>query len=362
MKLAYRKLIGIRLRHSFYKSGQSKEDIEVRPTESTSRRFLNYGLVFRPTPDGANIFARVEPDTDPAVLYTPLSDDPLRFQFTLTTLHPYVGNVTDLPSHRPGRSIFYLNNLRDDQASGRLHLGDSAAGARVGPALPRVAGETLAYPFDPAVTSAEIDVDDLFGNRLHTFGFNLGAETTREHRLDLNQVRGLVPGRYRAHDDHGGSHLFFYTPTSLPGRLLGVVEIFSTTLGLEPAAPDRVPEDYRFLDGPTLTGVGDYYIQLESRSTTWRYNVIDRYNSASLQLDQIDIVDPGGAITFSKQVQASRVVFESASRINLNEAPPGLELRQGAVKLRNLPYPRLTTPVSEVTGAGDHISEMFINV
>jgi hypothetical protein len=362
MKLTYRKLLGIRLRHSFYRSGDSTGDLEVRPTGETSRLLTDYGIVFRPAPHGADLFARVEPDTAPPALYTPLDIDELRLHFTLTTLHPWMGNVTSLPAHRPGRTVFYWNNLRDDQSGGRLHLSDSVAAARVGPALTQVAGETLEYPFASAVSSAEIRIDDLFGNRLATIPFNLGSETTRAYRLDLTGIAGLVPGRYRAHDSHGGSLSFFYTPVPLPKRLLGVVEVFSSTTGLEPLGNELVPVGYRFLDGVELTGIGDYHIQLESRSTTWRYRVVDRYDSGSITLSQVNVVDPGGVINFSKVVQASEVVFESTALIALSETPPGLELRHGATKLRDLPYPRLNTPVSEVTGAGDHVSEMFVNV
>ena len=104
-------------------------------------------------------------------------------------------------------------------------------------------------------------------------------EPIPEYRFELGDIQGLVPGRYLLSDNHGGSEAVFYAPDVFGRRVFAVVELFNRTDQLTTDNSDQVPIAYRYLDGDRIITIGDYCIQLESRSTTWRYNVIKKYSS-----------------------------------------------------------------------------------
>lgn len=362
MKLVYHPLLRIRLRHSFYKSGESTEDFALEPTPFTRAALRDYGLLYRATADGGLVLARVAPDSNPVALIAPLDPAELRLQFLLLPQHAHLASMSDLPAHQTGRHVFYFNNLRDDSQNGRLHLGDSVADARVGSPMLLLTGDTLSYPFKPAVNGATITLEDLFGNVLTTTTFQLGSEVTDEFRLDLRNVPGLRPGPHRAFDSGGGSQSLFYAPDLFAENPFGMVEIFGSTLSLKPDDTELVPAAYQILNGAVLNQVADFHIQIEARKTSWRYHVIEKYGTQAIDLNIVDIVDTNNALTFQKTVQGSEAVFNSTAAAALSEEPPGLELRQGASKLSQLPYPRVTTPLQEGSSVGQFVSEMFVYV
>ncbi len=361
MRTVYATLFRVRLRHSFYASGESVDDFRVEPAPATRRSLLEHGLVFRRLADGWAVYAEIEPDSSPESLLRPLGTDGLRLTFLLLPKNPYLWNISDLPEHRPGRSVFYFNNLRDDQADGRLHLGDSVAGTRVGEALSLVAGESYTYLLAPPKNAALFEIDDLFGNTLDTASFALPdpAESTSEHRLDLTKIKRLAAGRHTVSDDGGGSKTFYYDPDVFAARPFGVVEIFSRTDTLTPDKSELVPADYRFLDGDELTGVDTYTLQLESRSTSWRYNVIKKYGSNGFPLAHLSI---DGPVTFTKSVESDRAVFTSNAAVALAESPQALVLEDKNDPVRTLPNPAAATPLQAGAAPDSYVSEMYVYV
>jgi hypothetical protein len=358
MKTAYRSLVRVKLRHGFYASGESVIDFRVEPNAETAQRLSDFALVPRRTPDGVALYAEIEPDGNPPRLRRPLGRKPLRLQLLLLTQSPYLGNISSLPEHRPGRSLFYFNNLRDDRTSGRLHLGDSVAGQRVGTAISLIASDTHSYRFPTEVEAAVLTLKDIFGNPMATIPARF-PEPVSEHRVELGDIEGLVPGRYLLSDDHGGSESFFYDPALGSRRPLAVIEIFSTTEALTPDQTNRVPAAYRFLDGEELTSVGDYVLQLEPRSTTWRYNVIKKYTSNTVTLAGLTITGPVG---FTKSLESDRAVFTSSADVALSETERALVLMHSGTKICALPNPSAATSLQEGTSAGALVSEMYVYV
>jgi hypothetical protein len=359
MQSAYAKLFRVRLRHSFYASGESVDDFRVEPAPASRRTLQEHGLVFRPLDDGWAVYAEVEPDSSPPTLLRPLGIDALRLSFLLLPKNPYLWSISDLPAHRPGRSVFYLNNLRGDPADGRLHLGNSVAAERVGEALPLIAGETYTYLLATPKNTASFQIDDLFGNTLGTDSFTLpdAATSTQEHRLDLTKIQRLAAGLHTVHEDDGGWQIFYYDPQLFAARPFGVVEIFSRTDTLTPDGIDLVPVAYRFLDGDVLTGV-EYTLQLDSRATSWRYNVVKKYGADGLQLEDLSIAGP---VAFTKSVESDRAVFISDDLVALAESPQTLVLEENENRVRILPNPMAATPLQ--AGATDsYVSEINVYV
>ncbi len=370
MRTVYRPLLTVRLRHSFYASGQSLDDFRVLPAAATGRLLARSGLVLRELADGLAVYAEVEPDAFPHRLLRPLGADGLELTFLLMPANPHLWNISELPDHRPGASVFCFDNLRDDQADGRLHLGDSLAGARVGEALELVPGGIYTHRFAAPASAATITLTDRFGNAAASASFALdGGETTTEYRFDLDAA-GLPVGRYAASDDLGGSAQLYYDPKTGGLRPFGVIEIYSRTDHLTPGGVDTVPPAYRFLSGEELTGAGDYHLQLDSRATTWRYHVLKKYSADGFQLDQLEIT---GDVAFTRTLEPERAVFTSTAAVPLAErrrplaltaaaAPPASPPAGDEDKLRDLPSPAASTPLAAGGSPPDFISEMYVYV
>lgn len=356
MKLIYASLFQVTLRHAFYADGLSREDFVVDPTPATRRLLDAAGLVMRTAANGFAVYAEVQPDTDPPVLWRPLADDAIRFAFALRLARPALLRVSDLPVHTMGETLFVFDNLRDDQADGRRHMGDSVADARIGDPVHAVRQSTFVYPFAAPVTDAVLSVTDRFGGFQHVTSVR-EAEPVATYALNL-EAAGLSPGRYRITDDHGGQQDLYFAPGLGGERLFGIIELYSRTDPLTPDASDRVPVDYRFLDGSTLTTQGDYTVQFAARRTTWRYVVTKRYDSNTIGLDGLAVA--GGA--FTKTTSAQQALFESDTEVALSEAGQDFDLEHDGTKLIDLPSPTLQTPLQEGTADGHKTSELYIYV
>lgn len=363
MRTVFRPLFRVRLRHSFYASGRSRGDFLAAPAAATRRALARHGLIFRPLADGWAVYAEIEPDSSPERLLRPLGADGLRLTFLLLPANPHLWNISELPEYRPSRSVFYFNNLRDDQDGGRLYLGDSVAGERLGEALPLVAGGIYTHRFAAPVEAASVTLADLFGNPVATISFALPPGTsTSEYRLDLTAAGRLAPGRYSASDDHGGSAVFYYDSEIFAGRPFGAVEIFSRTDTLTPDASDLVPAAYRYLDGDQLSGV-DYSLQLERRSTTWRYHVVKKYSVDGFALEDLEIT---GDVAFDPpSVDSERAVFTSTAAVPLAESRRDLALTTTTSppeKIRDLPNPAAATPLAAEGSPPGFVSEIYVYV
>jgi hypothetical protein len=356
MKIAYAPLFTVRLRHEFYASGLSTRDFAVEPTPWCRQLLVQYGWLFRSLADGFVVYAEIAPDTSPGTLRRLLGDEDLALTFQLRSLNPYLFDISKLDQYRPGKEVFYFNNLRDDEEEGQLYLGDNVAGARVGKAVELVTGTVYTYRFqkEEGVNGASLTLRDLSGKWLYSTSFRLPKPEDRitERRIDLTRIDGFIPGRDSMSDDQGGSRAFFYHP-ALSGRdTFAVIQLFHGS--------GAVPASYRFLDGDALTGVGAYQVQLKARKTVWRYVTIKKYESNSFALANLSI----NASTAFKMVpeSAKRAVFESDEAILLAEKPQNIELFHNGTKLRSLPNPTLGTALKPGGDSGSFVSELFVYV
>lgn len=374
MHISFKRLFQVQLRHTFYKDGRSVQDFSAHPSPATARVLQDYGLIFRPSSDGFSLYARVEPGTPPHHLLNSIGTDNLRLHFLLQPTNPYIQNVSALPGYQPGRSIFYFNNLRDDQQHQRLHLGDHVVNSRIGGPLHFVAGPVYTHRFlDVAtsspllVSSATITIQDMFGNSVHTESFQYPDRAeykTSEYRISLQAIPKLGPGRYVVNADQGKSQDIFYDPDLKFSRPFGVIEIFNRTDSLTPTQADIVPQDYRFLLGDQLTGLDPYQLQLDARSTTWRYTIMKKYDKSSIPLNQLSIV---GDLSFNARVldppvNPTRAIFTTSGEEILQEIPRSLELHQNGTELRKLPNPQLSTALQKGSSSNNFVSELFVYV
>ena len=361
MRIAYRKLFRIRVRHGWYANAETRGDFELAPTESTAALLDAVSLRTRRYPDGLTVFGEVEPDGNPPVLVQPLGSDALRFAFELRALNPALLNIAELPSFNPGRSVFCFDNLREEIDSGRKLLGDSVASARIGTPVHLVTGGMYTHEFTAPVTSATIRVLDRFGAQIASLDARSPQPSTllTEYRIDLAAIPKLVPGRYTIADDHGGSAAIYYDSGLDASRPLGVIEIYSRTEPITPDNSNRVPAGYRFFSGNSLTSFDSYHLQFEALATTWRYIVTKKYDNNGITLDQLAIEGP---LSFGKSVSGMRAVFTSDAEVRFSETQRGLQLKAGKKEIRDLPDPGETPVLGRGAGPGSFVSDTFVYV
>jgi hypothetical protein len=363
VRIVFRPLFRLRVRHGWYPTGDVREDdFEVVPTRSTAGLLTELGLRTRTHVDGITVFAEVEPGTTPPVLMRPVGAGSLRLVFELRARRPNLLNIAELPPFQAGRTVFCLDNLREDLASGHTLLGDAVANARIGPALTLVPRHIYEHSFAAPVTTATLTIRNRFGATVATIDVRSPdlVAPIAAYRLDLSAVVPvLAAGRYQIADDQGTSAAIYYDPELAPSRPLGVIEIYSHTISLTPDASDRVPASYRFLAGDTLTGFAAYSIQFDALATTWRYIVMKKYVNNPIALGDLAIAGP---VAFAGAVAGDRAVFTSATALRLAEARRTFTLKAASEDIRELPEPDLRTPLGRGATATSFVSEMFVYV
>jgi hypothetical protein len=336
-------------------------DFDIRPTTSTARLLMELGLRVRKTPDGLVVYAEVEPASAPPTLLRPVGLDSIRLVFELRARNVLLLNVADLPPRQAGRSVFAFDNLRDDEESGRLHLGDSVAGVRTGDAVKLVSRNSYTHTFATPTAAATLAITDRFGARAATVdavSADVGTPMT-EYRIDLSAL-DMQAGRYRLDDGLGTVTNFYYDLDLDASRPLAVIDVYTHTTTVTPDATNRVPNAYRFLSGDTLTGFDAYYIQFEPLATTWRYIVTKKYDTNGIALTDLSI---DGPISFSGSVSGTRAVFTSSTAVSLSATARGLRLMKDATDpVRELPEPGLSTPLGRGATPTDFVSDMFVYV
>jgi hypothetical protein len=361
VRVAYRRLFRIRVRHGWYPDEVPREDFAVVPTASTAALLTDLGVHTRMHADGVTAFCEVEPDTTPAEMRRPFGSSSFRFAFELRAQNPALLNITEAMTVRPSRTIFCFDNLRQDVDTGRTLLGDSVANQRIGPPVTLVTGSTFVHRLNAAATAATLTVRNRFADVIATVEASSpdSAVPETDYRLDLAAIPALVPGRYQIADNTGGVSSIYFDPDLARSRPISIIEIFTRTEELTPDGTNRVPATYRFVSGDTVTSI-DYYLQFQPLATTWRYIVTKKYDNNGIALDQLGV---GGPIAFTTAISGSQAVFTSAAAVRLSAAPRAVTLlKQPDKQIRTLPNPGLTTPLGSVGAVPNFVSDMFVYV
>jgi hypothetical protein len=360
VRTAYQPLFRVQVRHAYYAGGRADGDFFLEPSAAT-RQLATQSVVLKMLPDGGAAYVEVMPGTSPAALARPLQAADLQFTFLLHARNAQLESVTDLPPYRPSRTVFVFDNLRDDTAGVVMHLGDSVHGRRVGPSIDLVSGPTLFYTLVAPAAEAVLTLRDRFGATrwAGTVVLSDSVHLTDAVRLDLSAIGGIGPGRYTVSDDGGGSAEFYYDPELNGRRPLAIVDIFASTSGLTPDGSERVPSAYRFLSGDRIAAATDYTIAFEPRATTWRYEVVKKYEANGIELAALTV---DGPVAFTRDVDGSRAVFTSTAAVRLSQVRRHLVLAHQGSPIRSLPNPGVGTPLGQGAAAGQFVSGFVVNV
>lgn len=114
MKVSYRKLFSVRIRHPYYSDGQCR-DVTMSPTRATSALMRKHGLLWKSyQSDHTMLTSASSHETGKLPLY-----------FILNSTNPFFLNFTEHPLSRPLRKL-YFHNLSASNSSDKLQtLGSS---------------------------------------------------------------------------------------------------------------------------------------------------------------------------------------------------------------------------------------------
>lgn len=359
MRVSYVPLVTVRFRHSYYADGRSTRDFAVEPAPASRETLRRAGLLFKAADDGFAIVAEVVPDSEPPVRRKSFDAESLRLAFLLQAVNPCFGQITELPRQYPGAKVLHFTNLRPDD-DGALHLGDLAADRRVGEPIALAGGGLLNYKVIGKAEGIELSLTDMFGNRLGPVPYTIAAtsQEATDLRVDLAAVTGISRGRHTLTDNRQGSMELYYDPDLSGANSFGIVELLASTVALSPDEEELVPAAYRFLDGQAVEPK-EYVLQFEKTATRWRYNVIKKYRTNSVELAKLAVTGP---FAFSGTVAGDRAIFTSDTPIPLSERSHGIELKHNGSRLRMLPNPDIRTSLRMGEAAGRFVSEVNIYV
>ncbi|MCC6411361.1 MAG: hypothetical protein IT270_06860 [Saprospiraceae bacterium] len=365
MNIAYDILFSVTTRHTYFTNGVSG-DFSFVPSPSSLGAMSQAGLMFRETPGGFSMVCRVKnPGGNPPELFNSLEQKSLRLSFLMYLNSAYFQNYSILPGYEPGKDVFYLSNLRDDQSGGHKFLGDQVSNARLGNAVELSAGSFWDFRFQAPVQKATLVMTDVFGNNMTPLPeLDLPAgESTDVIQLDWRKVKKMAPGRYQITATTPGgteSRDVVYEPGVSADRLFGIVELFSDTLSFTNA--NLVPATYRFLNNNQLTRINNqpianYSIGFSRRALHWQYVVVDRLSNALINLNNLSI----NGFT-APAPSGGRRIFRSNAALDMEELSTLREIiiSNSTIKIP-LPVPA-SNQVLKKDSNGVFFFEMFVYV
>lgn len=123
MNLNYKKIVEVEVWHDYYQVFQEGvssflpsynilNDLDFIPSPDCQRALKNNRLLFKKTAKGFQLIVRVDATTgQPFVPFSPKS----RFDFFVVVKNPYFFNFTNLNLTQKDRSLYYFNNLSENE-------------------------------------------------------------------------------------------------------------------------------------------------------------------------------------------------------------------------------------------------------
>lgn len=354
MSLNFKKLFTVKVDHSYYKSGKSKEDIIFTPSRECSTLLQGHRMLFRNNVDGGiSVLHRVMSDnTTP---FIGLDENTYVFGLSLKDKARFL-NITDLKdtvnnkTYASGKIAYFRNS--GNAATLSYELIDQL----------RPAVFTYEFKFNPSVpggSEGTLDIRDTNGDTVKLVeNITSNAAGIFSTSLDLSD---LPKGKYTFISDHGTNTVAkeetMYIDSDLAGK-----DIFGIMAITNPGAIQATP----------------FKIEFERLETYWRYFIVLKSenitNTATLGIEDSATEGTGSAYTvynFNDKVAPVALNGMTAVQFTSNEPIPffedpkmGLELSAGtSVVLKDLPNPRSSGTISGFHPSDSvPISEVYVYV
>jgi len=318
VQIHFEELFRLRINHDYYARGFG-DDLGIIPSAETNRILTDYGILFRTVKGGAVLLYELQPATGKPM--RPILESK-RFRFLLKNRNPKLHHITELPLEDFQASIYHFHNFNDNKQSSELLLtGDSTTKYLSDTDRLPLRSQWFEYTFSVSGATADVRVDDFFGDQV--------LDTTVEKRdgefslpVDL---QAYPPGRFTL-SVNGSTELEFYADSSLTGRgYFGIIEIYRDA---------GVPGDYRFTEPDGDVQSRMYTINLQRRSTFWKYLVVLQYRTG-LDPEDLSISHPDSGVSFQRRPAltlsdgSTAVPFISSVALPYRESPTqGIQLSQ----------------------------------
>ena len=272
------KLASVQCHHEFYHDGKGK-DFQFLPTNKTSVLFKNYKAFFKSVDNGFMIFCDNSQFTRIHALKK-VTDHKLTF--LIKNKNNLLANYTNL-SFNHFNEVFYFSNLTINKSNNKLLLHEKDY----------MLDQKKIRIYSPFQV---LKFNEIFkGNKLVDHrGNEIKREFWYEQRFDMHVVklRGLREGKYSF--INGKETNDFYVMDYVKEPVWGILDIHLYDL----------PKEGDFMQKNTIVPI-QYEINLQARSTFWKYLIIGQNKELELDLNEAKISYNGEDVAFTKPTKVT---------------------------------------------------------
>jgi|GEM_PF-5620160 len=292
-------LASFQFQHNYYKD-KGCADFEVIPTQETLEFMKNYRMLFKTNKSGFKILHR---EGTTAMLLTD-NDEVLdaKLSFIVKNGNNKFINFSNLP-FLDSEAIYYFSNANGSLSKDKgklLHKGDDVNVSDDSQLfmMPKLFNFTFTKP----VKFSDLEITNCFKEKIKLKKARVNTHTDdiaiTQHKIDL---RGYPGGKYVLNAPKGGVKDFkFYATEETKLKCFGVIDLF---------LDKKVKKDFCLFNKNNVISQ-DFAVLFESRSTYWKYYVVDK--NSQIKYRHHKIVSKEGDVEFSK---AEKITLDNGMEV-----------------------------------------------
>lgn len=292
------RLLSVQCNNAFYHDGKGR-DFEFVPTNKTSVLFKNFKAFYKSVDNGFMIFCN---STQFLRIHALKKLTDQKLTFLVKNKNQYLANYSDL-SFNHFDEVYYFSNLKVNKSESRILLHDEEHMKN----QPKI---KIYSPFQVLKLAEFAKNSKLLDHR----GNEVKREIWHEEKFEMNvlKLKFLQEGKYSF--INGKQILDFYVMDYLKEPVWAILDIHLYDL----------PKPGEFLVKDKITPV-EYNIQLQARSTHWKYFIIGQNKELELKLDEAKVSYNGEDIAFTKP---TKVTLSNGIEAFAIESKNPLELKE----------------------------------
>ncbi|TMI64919.1 MAG: hypothetical protein E6H07_03095 [Bacteroidetes bacterium] len=308
IQIKYVLIFEVEFLHDYY-SNKSCDDIKVIPSATCRTILQQHGLRFIASHGRFKVFAKVTEKNGKNFINSPLPENcALSFLLALNNSTFQTFTRLDLKANQKDR--FYFNNLLNNKQGDTLHLAADTTEKKAGNKdLIQFVKGSFQFTANADVPEKSIKIEYTDTGAILQQVLNENENISRKQfSFDLS---GMPTGRAALKNGAATEEKFYVANTADPQNVFGVVEIFyrqSLNAAYQFLEKDNVSDNFQ-VKGKKYT------IHFANRQTTWRYNVVKKFNK---NVTAIEIKKENGTlIEFETVPGGTESLFVIASKTQL---------------------------------------------